>query len=125
MSSMIPAIKTQHNSNVAENKITIKDMQQNNNHHDMNLSNHSRQETCNNPYNSRTRIPQVIQDKKLATIHTIPGEQSKFPFVCVIRITATTYMICPPTQSCHMGSIVISGGIIQVQCSFHSLLFGN
>jgi hypothetical protein len=52
--SMIPDVKTQHNSNVAENKITIKDMQQNNNHHDMNFSNHSRQETCNNPYNSRT-----------------------------------------------------------------------
>lgn len=75
---------------------------------DMNSSSHSRQETCNNPYNSR-RAKQIS--------------------LCVCDQIYHYYIygarICPPTQSCRMGSIVISGGIIQVQCSFLSLHFGN
>ncbi len=59
----------------------------------MNSSSHSRQETCNSPYNSRR------------------AKQISF---CVCDQTYHYYIygarICPPTQSCHMGSIVISGG---------------
>ncbi len=59
----------------------------------MNSSSHSRQETCNRPYNSRR------------------AKQISF---CVCDQTYHYYIygarMRPPTQSCHMGSIVISGG---------------